>query len=80
MTAYKVIPFVTLESIVTPDGQLVLDGLPFQPGEVVEIIIRGQPTPSAIEQNPYPLQGSQPYRYDDPFEPAVPIEDWEVLK
>lgn len=20
------------------------------------------------------------YRYDDPFEPAVPVEDWEVLQ
>jgi hypothetical protein len=26
----------------------------------------------------YPLRGTA-YRYDRPFEPAVPIEDWEVL-
>lgn len=34
---------------------------------------------SPTHANPYPLQG-QPYRYDDPFEPAVSIEDWEALK
>lgn len=27
----------------------------------------------------YPLQGMV-YRYDDPFEPAVPAEDWEALQ
>ena len=82
MTAYKVVPFITLESIVTKDGQLILDGLPFQTGDVVEIIIRGQPNPSTTpdSQTAYPLQGTQPYRYDDPFEPAVSINDWEVLK
>ena len=28
----------------------------------------------------YPLQGTQPYRYEDPFAPAVPVEDWEVMQ
>ena len=28
----------------------------------------------------YPLQGKEPYRYDDPFAPAVPSEDWDVLQ
>lgn len=28
----------------------------------------------------YPLQGKEPYRYDDPFAPAVPLEDWDVLQ
>ena len=27
--------------------------------------------------NPYPLQGSTPYSYSDPFEPAIPIDEWE---
>ncbi|MBW4554181.1 MAG: hypothetical protein KME35_24225 [Aphanocapsa sp. GSE-SYN-MK-11-07L] len=31
------------------------------------------------EQNLYPLRGKVLY-YENPFEPAVPIEDWEVLK
>ena len=28
----------------------------------------------------YPLQGKEPYRYDDPFAPAAPLEDWDVLQ
>ena len=38
---------------------------------------------SQLEPSPphnYPLQGQQPYRYDDPFAPAVPLEDWDVLQ
>lgn len=82
MTAYKVLPFVTLESIVTSDGKLILDGLPFRTGDVVEVIIRGQPNlPTSPDiQNIYPLRETSPYKYDDPFESAVPLDDWEVLK
>jgi hypothetical protein len=29
--------------------------------------------------NLYPLQGTVPF-YKDPFESAVPVEDWEVLR
>jgi hypothetical protein len=29
--------------------------------------------------NLYPLQNTQPYRYDDPTEP-VALEDWEFLQ
>jgi hypothetical protein len=28
--------------------------------------------------NPYPLQGKEPYRYNDPFEPATALEDWDA--
>ncbi|NJM61307.1 MAG: hypothetical protein HC849_15650 [Oscillatoriales cyanobacterium RU_3_3] len=28
----------------------------------------------------YPLQGKEPYRYENPFAPAVPLEDWEALQ
>lgn len=31
------------------------------------------------EQDRYPLRG-MPYTYIDPFEPAVPPEDWEALQ
>ena len=41
------------------------------------ILLERFPQPS--ESNPYPLQGTV-IHYDDPFEPAVPIEDWEVLQ
>ncbi|MDJ1183098.1 hypothetical protein [Roseofilum casamattae] len=57
------------------NGTLILKDLPFQAGDSVEIIILQQP-----QRSEYPLQGKQPYRYDDPFEPAVSVEDWDVLK
>ncbi|WP_448573851.1 hypothetical protein [Trichothermofontia sp.] len=77
MNAYK------LAAMLIEDGTLLLKDLPFQAGDAVDIIILEQPkkppeTPHQTTE--YPLQGKQPYRYDDPFEPAVPAEDWEVLK
>jgi hypothetical protein len=41
-------------------------------------ISQSQPEPSSLSG--YPLQGKEPYRYDDPFAPAVPLEDWDVLQ
>jgi hypothetical protein len=75
MTTYKVLPSIVVQSVINNHGQLVLEDLPFAPGDTVEIIVRGrviEPAPnksSASER--YPLQGSQPYSYPDPFEPAV---------
>ncbi|MGF1575685.1 MAG: hypothetical protein ACFCU9_07040 [Cyanophyceae cyanobacterium] len=28
----------------------------------------------------YPLRGKEPYRYEDPFVPAAPLEEWDVLQ
>lgn len=75
MNAYK------LAATLIEDGTLVLKDLPFQAGDTVEVIILFKKQPIVPSQETeYPLQGKQPYRYDDPFEPAVPAEDWEVLK
>ncbi|MBJ7901539.1 MAG: hypothetical protein GC158_16850 [Cyanobacteria bacterium RI_101] len=72
-----------LATTLKQDGTILLEGLPFYAGDMVEIIILEQPQEkltSPLQQTDYPLQGKQPYRYDDPFEPAVPDEDWDVLK
>jgi hypothetical protein len=80
MTAHRV------ETTVTEDGTLALKNLPIRAGERVEIIILmgGGPPPSSAQSesdaNRFPLRGLQPYRYDDPFGPAVPEEDWDALK
>lgn len=68
-----------IETTLSENGTLILKDLPFQSGETVEIIILERSSQPS-ESNPHPLQGKQPYRYDDPFEPAVPVEDWEVLQ
>lgn len=73
MQAYRV------ESTVQPEGVLTLRNLPLPAGEKVEVIILVQ-QPNGENPNKYPLRGSQPYRYDDPFEPAVLEEAWEVYK
>lgn len=71
-----------LAATFTEDGKLVLTGLPFHAGDKVEIIVLKQPKEQKLSQSEkyeYPLQGTV-LQYDDPFEPAVPTEDWEVLK
>jgi hypothetical protein len=70
-----------IETILTENGKLTLQNLPFQQGDEVEIIIlERRCTSSPTESNSYPLRNKQPYRYEDPFEPAVPVEDWDVLQ
>ena len=72
-----------VEMVLTEDGTLTLQGLPFQAGESVEVIVLGLSSAKlsqlVAEENPHPLKGSV-YFYDAPFSPAVPLEDWEVLK
>ena len=73
MNAHKI------ETTLTDNGTLLLKDLPFQAGDSVEIIILKRNYQQS-ESNPYPLRDKQPYRYDDPFEPPIPLEDWEVLQ
>ncbi|QIR35355.1 hypothetical protein HCG51_00375 [Tolypothrix sp. PCC 7910] len=80
MNAHKI------EVVLTEDGTLTLQGLPFYAGDTVEVIILEAKTsdhqqkPQAYsDANLYPLHNTQPYCYDDPTEP-VALEDWEVLQ
>jgi hypothetical protein len=80
MNAHKI------EVILTEDGTLTLQGLPFHAGEAVEVIILEAKNPQqqvAIKPqshtNLYPLQNTQPYSFEEPTEP-VALEDWEVLQ
>ncbi|MBF2019768.1 MAG: hypothetical protein IGR93_06600 [Hydrococcus sp. C42_A2020_068] len=79
MNAHKV------KTILTENGTLTLHGLPFQAGETVEVIILSLQPQSAAPTRPVPQPNLMPLRgtvlrYDEPFEPAVASEDWEVLK
>lgn len=71
MTAHRI------ETTVGSDKALTLDNLPFPAGTNVEVIVMEQIT-RCPDPDPYPLRGTV-LRYDDPFEPAVPIEDWDCL-
>ncbi len=54
-------------------GRLVLDHLPFQPGERVDVVVRSH---DAGDHAPADLRGSV-LRYENPFVP-VAESDWEL--
>jgi hypothetical protein len=61
------------EATVDPLGRVVLDHLPFRPGDRVDIIVRPhEPSP----REPIDLRGSV-LRYENPLDP-VAADDWET--
>ena len=69
-----------IETTVPQSGSINVTGLPFLPGTNVEIIVIERPAPaSEAPKRRFPYRG-MPHRYDAPFEPAVPPEDWDVYK
>ena len=71
MLAYSV------EKVVTQNGTIQLDALPFPPGEVVEVIVLARkPTAKPM---PAPELKNSVLKYDQPFEP-VAAEDWDALR
>ncbi|WP_129352315.1 hypothetical protein [Sorangium cellulosum] len=70
-----------IETIVQPGGALAVQGLPVPEGTRVELIVlvndemaHEEPAPSGRS-----LRGT-PYRFDAPFEPAVPAAEWEATR
>jgi hypothetical protein len=64
-----------VETTVQEAGQLILNNLPLQAGEEVEVIILVRSL-KATPENPYPLRGL-PITYLNPTEP-VAQPDWEI--
>ena len=62
---------------VRPGRKLSLEDLPFQAGDKVEIVVRGQKEGQTAGDR-YPLRG-KPVRYLRPFE-GVDENEWEALK
>jgi hypothetical protein len=61
--------------VVLRDGRVVVDGVPVTEGQEVEVTVKvPDPVPVA-----YPLFGL-PFRYIEPFEPAVDPSEWDALK
>lgn len=64
-----------LKVLVMKDGKIVIDDFPVVEGDEVEVSIQIlDPVPVT-----YPLHGA-PFRYDDPFGPAVDPSEWDALK
>lgn len=65
------------EVVLTEDGKLSLDRLPFRAGQALEVIVRPVPAPAPTPDT-HPLRGSV-VRYDRPTDP-VAESDWGVLQ
>src|ERR1039457_3332339 len=61
------------EVTVDAQGRVVLDHLPFRPGDKVDVVVRSHEAPQKAATD---LRGSV-LRYDNPFDP-VAMEDWEI--
>ncbi len=68
---------VRINTIVLPNGRVVLNDLPFEDGKQVEVIISDTNGKHTVSED-NPLRGGV-LRYDDPFAPAVSVEDWEAI-
>jgi hypothetical protein len=63
-----------IEAIVNQDGKVVLENLPFQAGDVVEVIVSKSDTKPNGDSR-YSLRG-RVIKYEAPLEP-VGVEDWD---
>lgn len=68
-------PAHRIEAVLTEDGKLSLDRLPFHAGQTVEVIV--VPVPTAMPVG-FTLVDSV-IRYDNPTEPVAEA-DWGVLQ
>ncbi|MFV1965995.1 MAG: hypothetical protein ACC628_11265 [Pirellulaceae bacterium] len=65
------------KAIVSENGSLTIEKLPFPAGKPVEVVVFPAPHQSAAGER-YPLRGT-PIQFDDPTEP-VGESDWDVLR
>ena len=71
---------VRIETIVQPNGRIVIDDLPFDAGKTVEVVVSEGKNGKHDEADSYPLRGKTPYRYDDPFSPLISPDDWKPFE
>lgn len=69
------IPAHRIESVLSEDGKLLLDHLPFRAGQTVEVIV----LPLSHATTPSPSLRGTVLRYDQPTAPATEA-DWDALK
>ena len=66
-----------VEKVVSKNGTVKLEALPFPPGELVEVIVRTRQG-SAPTARPHTLKGTV-LKFELPFEP-VAEEEWDALQ
>jgi hypothetical protein len=68
-------PVLRIEAVLSEDGKLALDHLPFRAGQAVEVIV----VPVTRATSPSPALRGTVLRYDQPTAP-VAEGDWETLR
>jgi hypothetical protein len=70
-----------IDDAIIRDGKLELSNLPFADGQHVRVLMteRPQERPLSIHQIRQMLKGGVE-RFEDPFEPMIPTDQWEMLK
>jgi len=71
-----------INDAIVQGGQIVLSHLPFADGQRVRVIVAETNEPNGripIQKVREILKGGVA-RFDDPFEPMIPSENWEMLK
>ena len=71
-----------IEDAIVREGKLVLTDLPFAEGQHVRVTVaevEDAPRRATIEEVRKQLHGGVE-RFDDPFEPMIPSDHWEMLK
>lgn len=68
-----------LETVTSSRG-VVLEDLPFNEGEEVEITIKTSKKKILGASDAYPLRGTAPYSYEDPFSPMISWDDWKSFE
>lgn len=66
-----------IQKPVLPNGTIVIDEVPFEAGELINITL--EKARKIDPNNPYPLRGT-PYSYEDPFSPLIDHEDWKPFE
>ena len=66
-----------IETTVAPNRELTIRGIPFSPGEEVEVIILNHPR-QAKKRRRYALRG-KPVQYTRPFD-RVAEDNWQALR
>jgi hypothetical protein len=62
------------KTTITKKGNISIKGLPFKPGQTVEVIVRK----GKKSRRKYPLRG-KPIVYREPLK-GVAVNDWEAMK
>jgi hypothetical protein len=69
-------PTYKVEATVSDNGTVLINNLPFQAGDKVEVFVRGR-EPAINKTEPCPLRGT-PICYINPFE-SVAEDAWDIL-